>query len=224
MDYFTKKVLLNHQIFMEKLLANSDFFLEIIAWKYKLQITDNDLGDFFAVKKEVYVQAHEFGNQLLEKIRTTKNEAFLRWLDSFCIKNQLGSIWKRPILDYIACGYYCPPETSVDINLNKERNSIILELNADTTKEDFEKAWIQIRKKLKELPNNQSRKLSNKSFRNLEKILKANEIRDKEGLKGLDLIGRLYENAEDISELTDKKRKHNLKIAQQRLKRRGYKK
>ena len=209
---------------MEKLLANPDFFLEIIAWKDKLQITDEDLGSFFAVKKAVYAKAHKFGNQLLEKIRTTQNEEFLRWLDDFCIKNHLGNVWKRPILDYVACGYYCPPETSIDIDLNKERDSVILEINADATKEDFEKAWIKIKEKLKELPGNHSRKLSHKSFKNLEKILKANDIHYKEGLKGLDLIGRLHEDAEDISELADKKRKHNLKIIRQRLQRRGYKK
>jgi hypothetical protein len=222
MDYFTKKVLLNHQLFIEKLLANPDFFREILDWQERLMLTDQKLGNFFDTKKEIYIEARKYGIRLMEQIMKEENIDFMNWLNEFAEKYNLSKDWEQRIIDLIACGYYCPPETSIDITLNKDANVVFLEIRPGATKEDFEKAWTMTREKLKELPAKNSRKFSQKSFRNIEKILLANKLRSDEKLKGLDLIGRIYENEEDITEKADKRRKNTLKIAQQRLKKRGY--
>jgi len=86
MDYYTKKVLLNHQIFMEKLLANPAFFKEILEWQEKMIITDEKLGNFFDTKKETYVKAREYGIQLMEQIIKEKNTDFIGWLNGLSEK------------------------------------------------------------------------------------------------------------------------------------------
>lgn len=207
---------------MEKLLANPAFFKEILEWQEKMIITDEKLGNFFDTKKETYVKAREYGIQLMEQIIKEKNTDFIGWLNGLSEKYNLSKGWEQSIIDYIACGYYCPPETSIDVMLDKNKGTVILEIRSDATKEDFEKAWTVTQEKLRELPMKNSRKFSQKSFKNLERILLANKLKHDEKLKGLDLVGRLYEDEEDITKEADKKRQNTLKITQQRLRKRGY--
>lgn len=222
MNYSTKKILLNHQVFMEKLLANPDFFLELLKWRDKLGITDSNLGNFFDQKKSVYFEARKYGIELMEKIVKDENTEFINWLSGFIKKYELNRNWEQSIIDYIACGYYCPPVKSVYAHTDKNKNAIVLEIAPGTTKEDFERAWSEVKDKLNELPKKHARKFSHKSFKSLELVLKANKVKHEESLKGLELIAKLYEDDKDISEKTDRKRKEKLKITQQRLKRRGY--
>lgn len=213
---------------MEKLITNPEFFLEIIKWQDKLRITKNDLGSFFDTKRQVHSKARKCGIELMEKIVKKKDIDFINWLNSFCKKYQLNENWKQSMIDYIACGYYCPPDMTTNTYLDKTKNIIILELDASTTKEDFKEAWKVVREKLKELPT-KKRKFSHRSFKNLENILMFNKLK-KGGLKGLNLIGALNPNddgdeMDTISSVEkDKKLLKNLKIQRQRTRRRGYNK
>lgn len=227
MNDTTKRLLLNHQIFMEKLLANPEFFLEILTWKKRLQITKADLGDFFNTNEKIRVKARKYGIKLMEKIVKDDNVDFISWLSDFCLKYQLASTWKQSLIDYIACGYYCPPATSLTVTVDQQKEIVVIELGADTSKEEFNRAWNSVKEAQKAFPQKTKRRFSEKSFASLEMILKSNRIRNKHGLKGLDLIADLYsddgKSMEDIpSKETDKKRLQNLKIQRQRANRRGY--
>lgn len=229
MDYHTKKALLNHQIFMEKILSNPEFFLELIKWKDKLRITDKDLGNFYNAKKGTHGKAYGYGAKLINKIGKNKNIDFVEWLDSFCKQYDLGELWKQSLINYVACGYYCPPEKSIQVQVNRDKGLIILEIGADITKEDFNETWKDIKKKIKELPKKEKRNFSKKSFKNLEEILKVNELKAK-GIKGIDLITYLVPNddGDDMESLPksddDKKKLKSIKTKRQRIQRKGYKK
>lgn len=229
MDYSTKKILLNHQIFMEKLLANPNFFLEILKWKDKLRITNRDLGNFYGTKKAVYLEGRNYGIKLMEKIVREENIEFISWLNKFSDKYKLNENWKQRIIDYIACGYYCPPTKSIHAFINKERSVITLKISADITKEDFYETWKEVKEKIKELPKRKKRSFSSKSFRSLEDVLRANKFRA-EGIKGMDLAAYLSPNddGDEMESLpskeADEKIIKNLKIKRQRLQRRGYQK
>lgn len=222
MDYSTDRILLNHQIFMEKLLADPNFFLEIITWKGKLQLSNSDLGNFFNSKKNCK-KARLYGIELMEKILKKKDYEFIYWLNDFCKKYQLSDVWQQSLIDFIACGYYCPPTTAISVTADKEQGFVILKIGADASKKDFAHTWNEVKKAQKVLPMKTRRRLSKKSFSNLEKVLNANKLRA-EGLKGLDIIAHLYEEVDDESKEADKKRLRNLKIIQQRTKKRGYNK
>lgn len=220
MDYSTDRILLNHQIFMEKLLADPNFFLEIIIWKGKLQLSNSDLGNFFDSKKN-HKKARLYGIELMEKILKKKNHEFIYWLNDFCKKYQLSDVWQQSLIDFIACGYYCPPTTAISVTIDKEQGLVILKMGADVSKKDFTHVWNEVKKAQKVLPTKTKRRLSKRSFSNLEKVLIKNKLRT-EGLKGLGIIAKLYEEVDDESKKADERRLKNLKIIQQRTKKRGY--
>jgi hypothetical protein len=81
------------------------------------------LGNFFDTDKRTWIEARKHGIRLMERIFKEENVEFISWLSDFCLKYKLGTTWEQSIIDYIACGYYCPPTTSIVVKANNHSSS-----------------------------------------------------------------------------------------------------
>ena len=203
LGHFERNFFKNHQIFTEKLYENERFFGEILEWHFKLKLTDERVGDIFTIKSfKNHKLAHEYGATLGQKIIQNENLEFITWFNGFFDRFNLSKIWEISILNFIACGYYCPPETT-NIKIEQDKNGVVLRLDKNATLNDIRNSWSIISNKLdnKEIPK---RRISKTFFKDIDEQIKASKTTKRISLDGntnkyetensLDILYRIHDN------------------------------
>lgn len=219
LGYFERNFFKNHQLFIEKIYENKKFFEEVLEWHIKLRLTREMVGDVFTIKSfKNHKLAHEYGVSLGEKIIRDENIEFITWFSEFFDKYNLSKTWEIPILNFIACGYYCPPETT-NIKIEQNEKGVTLHLDKNATLNDIRNSWPIISSKLdnKEVPK---RRISKTFFKNIEEQIKASKIAKRSYLDGntnkyetenfLDILYRTHEDDEKKLDKIDKNPKKAL--------------
>ncbi|QQS61832.1 MAG: hypothetical protein IPN70_02880 [Candidatus Moraniibacteriota bacterium] len=213
LGYFERNFFKNHQIFMEKMYENTRFFEEILEWHIKLKLTDEMVGDIFSIKSfKNHKLAHEYGATLGEKIIKDEDIEFMTWFNGFFSKFNLSKTWEIPVLNFIACGYYCPPETT-SIKIESDKGDVVLRLDKNATLNDLRNSWPIISSRL---DNSESprRRISKTFFKNIEEQIKASKITKRTSLDGntneyetenyLDILYRIHDDDEKYQDKIDK--------------------
>lgn len=234
-NYFSRLVLLNHQIFLEKMIQHPRLFMELMNWKRKLTLTNADLGGIFDQNNKnkryfikTFREANELSKQFVTKLSKDRNHEFIKWFDNFLAECNFQDYWEKPLIRYISCGYYCPPEEMIEISINKDKNTISIEFGPEISKNDLIKYWPAISQKTKELKKVNRRRYSIKSLENLMIYIKSSELKKKRILKNephtdLEMIGELYPNPgdgiDDIMPIDeDKKLLNKMRVSKHRIK------
>lgn len=197
------------------------------CWKYK-NYKDVNKKRFIATSQRI-----KFIKSLKEK---NKFEKFCDDIYDFLKKYGLGLEWSDTIIDVIVSAWFFPPFRNFDILCrgakNKKRVGLIL--NPDTSLEDIENAWPEIKTMQKESwPDFKKINITKKSFTNLDIAIKDMEKRlfgnkeeetdddfgpRKYKLTDSDLSGLFWEDENDISTEADAKRMVRLRKIRQRFK------
>lgn len=174
LGYLERNFFKNHQIFMEKLYKDERFFGEILEWYLKLRLTKKMLGDPFTIGSfKNHKAAHEYGLKLMRRISEEKNIEFIEWFNNFFSRYSLSRNWEIPITNYIACGYYCPPE-NVNIRIQKNNKEVVLYLDPPTSLNDIRNSWPLISEALDN--KHKKRRISKSFYANIEEQIKAVQI------------------------------------------------
>lgn len=216
LNYFERNFFKNHQIFIEKFYENKRFFDEILEWHSKLKLTHEMVGDIFTIKSfKNHKLAHEYGIELMKIIIKNKNTEFIIWFNNFFERFSLSKVWETSLLNFIACGYYCPPETT-HIKIEHNDEETMLYLDKDTTLNDVRNSWPIILKKL-DASESPKRRISRTFFQNMEEQIKASKITKRTLLNGntneyeeencLDILYRIYGDDEKKLDEIDKNSK-----------------
>lgn len=206
LGYFERNFFKNHQIFMEKFYEDVRFFEEIIEWQMKLMLTDQAIGDPFSIRSfKNHKLAHEYGVKLGEKILKNKNFAFIEWFNKFFDRYDLSKNWETPILNFIACGYYCPPKLST-LRVEKVKEGVVLYLDKKTSLNDIRSSWSVISDKLGG-DNETKRRISKTFFKNIEEQMKSSKVSSKKFYNGetneyeeknqIHILHEIYEDDEE---------------------------
>lgn len=213
LGYFEKNFFKNHQIFIEKIYENARFFDEILKWHIELKLTDKMVGDIFTIKSfKNHTLAQEYGAKLGEKIIKDENIEFMTWFNEFFDRFNLSKTWEIPVLNFIACGYYCPPETT-NIKIESSKGDVVLRLDKNTTLNDIRNSWSIISSNLKngEMPK---RRISKTFYKNIEEQIKASKTTKRVFLDGntneyetencLDVLYRIHDDNDTNLDEIDK--------------------
>ncbi len=177
LGYFERNFFKNHQIFIEKVYQDERFFGEILEWHIKLKLVKRDLGDIFTIKSfRNHEKAQECGLKLLEKVRDDQNMEFMEWFCNFCDKHDLPKTWEPTIRNFIACGYYCPPETA-NLTITSDGNKVTVLLEPTASLNDLKQSWPLIAEKLERLKSTPKRRISKSFFKNIEEQIKAGKLK-----------------------------------------------
>lgn len=235
LGYLEKNFFKNHKIFVVKCLRKEKLRKELFFHYFEYRIINNKIGDAFDVKSfKNHKLAHEYGIKLMTKILEEKNYDFIEWFDGFLKKSGLGENWYIPLINFIACGYYCPPkEMNITISKNEDENELILRLSPDTSRNDLIKSWPLISDKLNELKRNKRMRIPKTFFRDLDEQDKANaigkkkfcdygNIGDREEMeKDADLLYKVYDEDPKMLEKIEQNEKAfvaNFRVKRHRLK------
>jgi hypothetical protein len=171
------------------------------------------------IDREVHIFLKKNHDELIE---------LLEDLALMCTKLKLGKEWKKPLLDYAVTGIISPTPYSVFHEIT-EHSTITLEINKDTTLSDLIQCWKSIKNvRKKTFGKTRASYPTEKTWEQLKLyMLDINAKTDSACFdhikntsytkKDMDIVGEIYENAEDISAEADKKRKNLLRINRHRL-------
>lgn len=144
----------------------------------------------------------------------------------------LGKEWNIPLEKFVVSGIFLPPPFSVFVSENENNKTITFELNKNTTRDDLDLAW----KNIKDIRKKMFGKIranfpTKKTLDNFVKLTEYKTVarkdqsavdsanNDREYKKrSIDIIGEIYSSENDISEKADKKRLNKLKVAKHRFK------
>jgi len=160
---------------------------------------------------------------------------FLKDIDNFLEKMELGQEWRMAITTVVLECYFFPPFYNFNIKKKKTpKKSLILELSAYTSLDDIKDVWKDIQLEQKELwPNYQKWNFTKKSMTHLNLFVKdmlmngnLNKINDadtgtkkEDRLTDIDRVGRLYDDwGKLVPREVDEKRVANLRQVRRRFK------
>jgi hypothetical protein len=142
----------------------------------------------------------------------------------------LGREWNATFARIVTSGIFLPPPFSVFIFENEEDKIIIFELNKDTTQDDLNLAWKNI-KDIRKRMYGKTRAVyptadtitnfkyyTEASANKFNNPLKEAALGEKYKNTDLDIAGELFADAKDISAETDEKRANKLKVNRHRFK------
>ena len=240
-----KTLLKNGFLFKEKFFTDNDFAasLKLLIDKWNPTYRNQQsLGYCWSYKeyKEVRKRNKIAYDRRVNFINSLNGETFLEFEDDiykFLEKYDLGKEWINTITDFILCLWLYPPPFNLHSDADKRAGGhqrVILELNPDTSPDDLAEAWGYIKKQQKELyPLFKRKYFTKKSFTNLDiaimdirEHLRAveEEINPNTGKlrkykrKDTDIVGKIWESEEDVSESTDQRRAGNLRQIRRRFK------
>ncbi|MCX6766851.1 MAG: hypothetical protein NT170_03705 [Candidatus Moranbacteria bacterium] len=218
-----RNIIKNDVIFKEKCAANKNIEKELLEWKKRLRMTKEDLGDVIdgaADVKDDEKLAKKITGHFIQVILANRknNIEFIRWFYNFFEKYQIHRIWEESILEYIACGYYCPPQTTtIDIALNKDENIVELKLLPETSSLDLQNSWYFIKRELQKLDSHKTKKrrVPRTLYKNLEeqktaKLFSKNEHHDGSLETDADILYKIYENDEVMSDKISQDQKRHV--------------
>jgi hypothetical protein len=228
LGYFERNFFKNYQIFLEKLYENERFFGEILEWQTELKLTPKRIGDIFTIKSfKNHKLAHKYGVSLMKKVVKEKNDDFMLWFSEFFDRYNLSRNWEIPILNFIACGYFCPPET-YNIEARQKGNDIIIRIEPGASSNDLIKAYSLFSEKFKKKPK---RRISQNFFQNIKEQIQAFKVpktsfdwteNKYKKLRNIDILYEVYgDDEEKLNELDKNQKKlvSRFKTNKNRLKR-----
>ena len=235
LGYFETNFFKNHRIFIEKCLRNEKLRKELFFHYFEYRIVEEKIGDAFDARTfKNHKLAHEHGIKLMTKVLEKKDYACIEWFSGFLKESGLGENWHIPLMNFIACGYYCPPkETSMVISKNEMENEVVLRLSPDTSRNDLIKSWPLISDKLNELKRKKRMRIPKTFFRDLEEQDGAKTLgkqiwvdpsgsgESKEMEKDADLLYKIYnENPEMLEKIEQNEKAYvnNFRVKKHRLK------
>lgn len=210
---YAHNILANDVVFKTKCAENKDLMKEVLAWKSKLRLTEEDIGNVIDGTANVGDDeklAEKITELLIHRIVADKrdNMDFIRWFYDFFDKYKLNRIWDESVLRFIACGYYCPPLTkTVDILLNKEENIVELKLQPETSSLDLQYSWYLVKKELDKLKasKDKKRRVPRTFYKNLRELEAAKHFSKQifhDGSKetDADMLYKIYSENEDMQD------------------------
>ncbi|MCX6760446.1 MAG: hypothetical protein NTW46_03850 [Candidatus Nealsonbacteria bacterium] len=239
------KNLLKNGYLFKSLLFNrkTDFVVGLteLLKKWPSSFRKNELGWVWGCKdyKDASKKRSIASSQRIKFLKSLKEKGefknFCADIYDFLKKYSLSIEWSNSIIDLVVSAWFFPPLRNLDISSARRvigQKKIFLILNHDTSLKDIEDAWPEVRNKQKELwSNSKKTNITKKSFINLDVAIKDLKKRYLEGMENfnegelkkykitdLDIAGGIWEDEEDISEETDKKRKDNLRQIRKRFK------
>lgn len=235
LGYFETNFFKNHKIFIEKCLRNEKLRKELFFHYFEYRIVKEKIGDAFDTRTfKNHKLAHEHGTRLMTKILEEEDYGFIEWFSGFLKESGLGENWHIPLMNFIACGYYCPPkEINIVISKNEDGNEVVLRLSPDTSRNDLIKSWPLISDKLNELKRKKRMRIPKTFFRDLDEQDKANaigkkqfcdygNIGDREEMeKDTDLLYKIYDENPEMLEKIEQNEKayvNNFRVKKHRLK------
>lgn len=157
---------------------------------------------------------------------------FFHDIKKICSDYGLGREWVSTIADIVISGFFHPPTYNLAVKIDRDRKEIILYLNTTTTLADIEDAWKYImEEKTKAFGKSRGRYLTKKApehylllardfIANQKTSERDSSTMEKYRLKDEDRIGKLFEDAEDISEEADLRRVNLVRTLRKRFKKR----
>lgn len=223
-------------IFMLSLYTDKMFRVVLLSLqgKWKSPYTKKPAGyaweckSYREVRKKNNV-AYKQRKIFLESLQAEKRTEFFKDINKFLSTFNLGEEWLITITDYTISAWLSPPIYNLHTKEigQSGKKRLVLILNPDTSIDDIKEAWWLIDKKQKELwPNFERPNFSIKSFRNLfiaiqdlQERSKRSDTIESQKDKDLDIVVKIWTDAEDDSTAADKKRRSNLRQIRSRLKR-----
>ncbi len=163
-------------------------------------------------------------DQILKKMTQEKKdftEDYLTDIRKLLLAYDLGDEWVKTIYFVMGVGELVPPQLNFNLITkgdNKQKMRVVLELNPDTSLEDIEAAWPQIKKEQRELwPNFKHFNLTRKTKEHLELYLQDTKEKSSESevesATDLDIVSRIWKDDELTisSAKLDKKRRAKLR-------------
>lgn len=168
----------------------------------------------------------------LKNLSTEKQRKFFTGVERIRIRNKLGKEWTYCLMDIVISHFFIPPIYNLHVEANKEKKKVSIELNPDTSLADIKEAWHSIKKAKKQVFGKITRKkVTNKWLENFVLFAKQLELkRSKKTVRDeelsadykittdLALVAELFEDAENISPETDKKRVTRIRQIRSRMK------
>lgn len=168
----------------------------------------------------------------LKNLSTEKQRKFFTGVERIRIRNKLGKEWTYCLMDIVISHFFIPPIYNLHIEANKEKKKVSIEINPDTSLADIKEAWHSIKKAKKKVFGKIARKkVTNKWLENFVLFAKQLELKrskktvrdeelsaDHKITTDLALVAELFEDAENISPETDKKRAARIRQIRSRMK------
>jgi len=210
--------LTNAYVFLRLIAVNKDGFRDQIGNLNKKFGLGHDRGNqktadlAYAFKNQVV-----FFNTSVEILNSwplKKKVEFIRDIDKFLLKNNLGAEWKLTMIAFLITGSLLPPASNLNIGDTEDefkKRRVVLILNPDTSLEDIKKQWDTISEKQKKLwPDFKKTSLRETSFPNLKKFFKTEQGRyhltDEEKWPDLTPYGRMMAKAGRYEEVVKSRR------------------
>jgi hypothetical protein len=231
LGYHERNFFKNHRLFTENIMKNKGVIKELYFWHFELRITDKKIGDVFDISSfKNHKIAHEYGMELMKKIIKTRNYKFIGWFDDMLKKLNLGEQWFIPLMNFIACGYYCPPkELTIRTIRDENHNKVLLELSKNTSRNDLMNNWKIIEIELFKLKNERKIRMPRSFFKNLSEQIDAfgkkgvyyDSVAEKKSRENdLDVLYKIARDEEtaELIEKNPKKALNRYRINKHRLK------